>query len=123
MSCTVQLAAEAASDQRVCRRYKQPFDPWRCPVFSFAIILLILTAVVGSAAMSGVIFWLTSRLRRLESAREPGGTDLLSSHLDELTAELSVVRDQLDKLEQRTEFNERLLEGRMTAELPASPEE
>ena len=40
-----------------------------------------------------------------------------------MTAELATVREQLDMLEQRTEFNQRLLEGRSPDEYPAATEE
>ncbi len=94
-------------------------------MISLAVLLLVLVAVVGSGVMSGLIFWFTSRLKRLESKQEAGETGLLSSHLDELSAEISAVREQLDRLEQRTEFHERLLEGRPSngaPELPPAPE-
>ena len=39
-----------------------------------------------------------------------------------MTAELATVREQLDMLEQRTQFNQRLLEGRPLSPLPATEE-
>jgi Tfp pilus assembly protein PilO len=90
-------------------------------VINMVFMLILLVAVIGTGVLTGWVVWTMSRLRRLESAREAGETGLLSSHLDELTAELSAVRDQLDMLEQRTEFSERLLEGRTSTGAPASP--
>ncbi len=81
-------------------------------MFSLVFLAILLVAVVGSGVLTGWLFWLMSRLRSLESARGVGETGLLSSQLDGLTAELAAVRNQLDTLEQRTEFNERLLEDR-----------
>jgi len=93
-------------------------------VISLVAILIIFAAVIGTSVMGGTLFWLTSRLRRLESGRESGresdDTDLFSNAVDALTAELSVVRDQLDVLEERTEFNQRLLEGRSPSPPPAT---
>ena len=86
-------------------------------------LLIVFAAVVGSGVMTAVLFWFTSRLRRLESSQESSDAGLLSQSIEGLTAELSTVREQLDMLEQRTEFNERLLEGRSSDELPAGTEE
>jgi hypothetical protein len=95
-------------------------------VISLVAILIVFAGVLGTSVMGGVLFWLTSRLRRLESGRESGresdDTGLLTSAVDSLTAELSTVRDQLDMLEQRTEFNQRLLEGRPPSPPPATEE-
>ncbi len=91
-------------------------------MISLVAILIVVAGVLGTSVMGGVLFWLTSRLRRLESGRESDDTGLLTSAVDSLTAELSTVRDQLDMLEQRTEFNQRLLEGRPLSPLPATEE-
>ena len=90
-------------------------------MISMVYLMILLVAVIGSGVLTGWLFWLMSRLRRLESVREMGESGLLSSHLDGLTAELSAMREQLDLLEQRTEFTEHLLEGRSSTGAPASP--
>ena len=79
---------------------------------SLTFFLLLLVAVAGSGVLSVFMFSVLSRLRTLESSPgEPSGK-LPSGQLDKLVEELSSVRDQLDALEQRSEFHERLLEGR-----------
>ena len=79
---------------------------------SVAVLLLVLVAAVGSGVMSVFMFSALSRLRQLESRAGEQPRELPSAGLEELTAELSAVREQLEALEQRTDFNERLLEGR-----------
>ncbi len=91
-------------------------------MISMVFLTILLVAVIGSGVLTGWLFWLMSRLKRLESVRETADGGLLTGRLDELTAEMSAVRDQLEMLEQRTEFNERLLEGRPPTP-PAATEE
>jgi len=92
-------------------------------MFSVVGLMLVLVAAVGSGVLTGWLFWLMSRLRRLESSRESSDAGLLSQSIEGLTAELATVREQLDMLEQRTEFNQRLLEGRSPDEHLAATEE
>ena len=75
-------------------------------------LLIVMVAVSGSAVMTAVLFWLVSRVRRLERADEAKVAGALTSHVEELRSELASVRHQLEQLEERTEFNARLLEGR-----------
>jgi hypothetical protein len=93
-------------------------------VISLALILILIAAVAGSGLLSGWMVWMMSRTRRLEATPHGSEDGLLSGRLDELAAELSAVRRQLDDLEQRTDFNERLLEDRAPDQLPpVAPEE
>jgi len=92
-------------------------------MFSVVGLMLVLVAAVGSGVLTGWLFWLMGRLRRLESSRESSDAGLLSQSIEGLTAELATVREQLDMLEQRTEFNQRLLEGRSPDEHLAATEE
>jgi len=91
-------------------------------MFSVVGLMLVLVAAVGSGVLTGWLFWLMGRLRRLESARDGSDAGLLHNSLSNLTNELTAIREQLDQLEQRTEFNERLLEGRVSTP-PAGTEE
>ena len=81
-------------------------------MLSLTILTLILVAVVGSGIMSVFMFSVLSRLRQLESSSDQQSSELPPGQLNALADELSSVRDQLEALEQRTEFHERLLEGR-----------
>lgn len=81
-------------------------------MLSLTILLLILVAVAGSGIMSVFMFSVLSRLRQLESRSEEQLPELPSGQLNALADELSSVRNQLEALEQRSEFHERLLEGR-----------
>lgn len=94
-------------------------------MISLALILILIVAVAGSGLLSGWMVWMMSRTRRLEATPGGGEDALLAGRIEELTAELSAVRRQLDDLEQRTDFNERLLEDRGGAEQlpPATTEE
>ena len=81
-------------------------------MISMAVLLLVLVAVAGSTVLTWFMFSALARLRQLESSTTERPRELASGGLEELTAELSAVREQLEALEQRTDFNERLLEGR-----------
>ena len=81
-------------------------------MLSIAWLLIVIAAVVGSGVMTGLVTMLITRVRRLEETRQSNDSGLLAESFDKLAAELSAVRDQLDMLEERTDFNERLLEGR-----------
>jgi len=81
-------------------------------VLSLTVLVLILVAVAGSGIMSVFMFSVLSRLRTLESGSDEQPAELSGGRVGELADELSAVRDQLDALEQRAEFHERLLEGR-----------
>ena len=75
-------------------------------------LLIVMAAVSGSAVMTAVLFWLVSRVRRLERADELKAAGVLTSRVEELQAEIASLRGQLAQLEDRAEFHERLLEGR-----------
>lgn len=75
-------------------------------------LLIVMAAVSGSAVMTAVLFWIVSRVRRLEAADEEKTATVLTSRIEELHSELASLRDQLELLEERSEFNARLLEGR-----------
>jgi len=94
-------------------------------VISLALILILIVAVAGSGLLSGWMVWMMSRTRRLEATPTAGEDGLLADRLEQLTAEVTAVRQQLDDLEQRTDFNERLLEDRGRPEQlpPATPDE
>jgi hypothetical protein len=119
----VQLAAEPAAGQRVSRRCEQLLEPWRHLVLSVAVLLIIIVAVIGTGVMTGIITMLFSKIRRLEETEPRGDSRLPAESFDKLAAELTAVRDQLDMLEQRTEFNERLLEGRTPDDQPTVTDE
>ncbi|TFG63155.1 MAG: hypothetical protein E4H28_06765 [Gemmatimonadales bacterium] len=91
-------------------------------MFSVVGLMLILVAALGSGVLTGWLFWLMGRLRRLEIARDSSDGRLLSQSLDGVVSELAAVREQLNQLEQRAEFNERLLEARASTP-PAGTEE
>jgi len=92
-------------------------------VLSVAVLMIIIVAVIGTGVMTGIITMLISKVRRLEEIR-PGGDDgLLTESFDKLATELSAIRDQLEMLEQRTDFNERLLEGRPIDDEPTVTDE
>ena len=80
-------------------------------VFSAAMVLIILAAVLGSAVMVAAFGWLFVRMRRLE-AGDPGGRDLhhLLERMDDLREQFLNVQDELSQLNERVDFTERLLE-------------
>jgi len=80
-------------------------------VISLALMLLLIAAVAGSGLAAGWMVWMMSRTRRLEATLPDGEDGALAGRLEEIAAELSTVRRQLDDLEQRAEFTERLLEA------------
>jgi hypothetical protein len=102
---------------------QEPLKLWRYPVLSVAMLLIIIVAVIGTGVMTGLITMLFSKIRRLEETEPGSDSRLPAESFDKLAAELTAVRDQLDMLEQRTEFNERLLEGRTPDDQPTVTDE
>jgi len=92
-------------------------------VLSVAVLMIIIVAVIGTGVMTGIITMLISKVRRLEETG-PGGDDgLLTESIGKLATEVSAIHDQLEMLEQRTDFNERLLEGRTADDEPTVTDE
>jgi len=80
-------------------------------------LFVLIAAVVGSAGMVGVLAWIHQRLRRLESGTAPDSDRLLAENAD-LRDQLEAMRSDLNALDERVDFTERLLEGRKPEALP-----
>lgn len=90
-------------------------------MLSLPVLLLVIAAVVGSAAMTAIFGWLLHRINRLESSG-PDSARQLAPQLEALQEELASVRGDLEALAERVDFTERLLENPQTdhARLPPS---
>jgi len=80
---------------------------------SLVILFILFAAVIGSAAMVGVIGYLMNRIRQLElqasgelQPRRVIGSEGLR---DELRDELMAMQDEIERLTERVDFTERLL--------------
>lgn len=75
--------------------------------FDLVQLMVLLAAVVGSGAMTGIGVWFYHRMRRLE--RENSDYALLADRLDELRTQLQDTRDEMGSLHERVDFSERVL--------------
>jgi hypothetical protein len=87
-------------------------------------LLVLLAAVSGTAWIVGTVAWLWYRTKRLEEAILHGGGDRphLASELEDIRSQLTASGDEVERLRERLDFLERLLnrgapEGATTGEL------
>ena len=90
------------------------------------VVLIILSASIGSGALVAIAMWFYFRMKRLEAT---GGADL--KDLDRLAEQVAALRDQLlatreemGELHERVDFAERMLARGQTErlELPKPPD-
>lgn len=74
--------------------------------FSFLLMILI-TAVIGSSAMVAIGMSMFQRIRRLEAGL--GEMDRLAQDVDALRDQVAAARDEVGELGERMDFTERLL--------------
>lgn len=74
--------------------------------FSFLLMILI-TAVIGSSAMVAIGMSMFQRIRRLEAGQ--GEMDRLAQDVDALRDQVAAARDEVGELGERMDFTERLL--------------
>lgn len=89
----------------------------------FGEILILLAAIGGSGWVVGMFAWLWHRVRVLEMATAGvRATDAaqLRAELASLGGELSGNHEELEKLHERVDFLERLLEKGQDGQLPTS---
>lgn len=75
-------------------------------ILELPVLLLIFAAVVGAGSMAGVLGWMFHRLSRIEGGAGGDGPALAS-----LEADFKELGSQLQLLEERVTFSERLLEA------------
>ena len=76
---------------------------------TFALLLLLIVVVAGSAGMVTVLGWLHRRIARLEE-HGPGKARELVAENEELREQMRLLEVQLERLEDRVDFTEKLLE-------------
>jgi outer membrane murein-binding lipoprotein Lpp len=74
--------------------------------FSFLLMILI-TAVIGSSALVAIGMSMFQRIRRLEAGLSE--VDRLAEDVDALREHVLAARDEMGELGQRMDFTERLL--------------
>jgi hypothetical protein len=79
-------------------------------ISSLTVLFIIFAAVIGSTAMGGVLVYLLSRIRRIESGPPSAPPSrALAEDLARLESELEAMRDDVSALSERLDFTERLL--------------
>ncbi|MBT8397718.1 MAG: hypothetical protein HKO65_05845 [Gemmatimonadetes bacterium] len=88
-------------------------------MFSLVALLIIFAAVIGSAAMVGILAYFLSRIRRLEGGM-PGdqAPRQLTDQMDTMVEELMALQGEVNNLSERLDFTEKLL---MTGDGEAEP--
>jgi hypothetical protein len=79
-------------------------------VIGVAEVLVVLAAVSGSAWVMGMLGWLWHRVKRLEEQGGAGGTRPLASELEQIEGRLTASGRDLERLDERVDFLEKLLE-------------
>ncbi len=79
-------------------------------ISSLTALLIVFAAVVGSAAMMGILSYLLHRIRQIEAkATGEGGLHQLADRVEAMQEELSTVQTEMSTLSERLDFTERLL--------------
>jgi len=77
---------------------------------SLVVLFIIFAAVIGSAAMVGVLAYLLNRIRQLESGSSGGtGSGQLVEQVNRLREELLTVQEEMSSFTERLDFTEKLL--------------
>lgn len=77
---------------------------------ALSILVLLIIAVVGSAGMSAVLFWIANRINRIEG-RGPEEVRHLVAETEELQEQVMLLQSEVQRLTERVDFTEKLLEG------------
>jgi hypothetical protein len=76
---------------------------------TFAFLIVLIAAVIGSAGMVGVFAWLHQRISRLEDPSPVERKRLLSENTS-LHEQVETMRSEMRELAERVDFTEKLLE-------------
>ena len=81
-------------------------------ISSLTALFIVFAAVIGSAAMMGILAYLLHRIRQVET-RTPGevGSNQLADQVGGLQQELLAVQEELSPMSERLDFTEKLLSG------------
>ena len=80
-------------------------------MFSLVEIIILLVAVIGSGTMAALIMHVHARLQRLESGFDPADKPAaLVAKIDALRIDVESLQNTVERLTERTDFTERLLE-------------
>lgn len=86
-------------------------------MFGIVEMIILLVAVIGSGVMSAFLVWFIGRLRALERGlQDKGDVPALSAQIAALQGEVDSLQGTVQRLTERAEFTERLLEEK-TGEL------
>ena len=79
-------------------------------ISSLTALLIVFAAVIGSAAMMGILAYFLHRIRQIE-AKTTGeeGSNQLVDHVDAMREELLKVQEEMLALSERLDFTEKLL--------------
>jgi len=79
-------------------------------ISSLTALFIVFAAVIGSAAMVGIIAYFLHRIRQIET-RSTGeaGSHQLFDHVNEMREELLTVQEEVSALSERLDFTEKLL--------------
>lgn len=79
-------------------------------ISSLTALLIVFAAVIGSAAMMGILTYLFHRIRQIEAVNTgETGPGHLVDRVDAMQEELLTVREDMSALSDRLDFTERLL--------------
>ena len=79
-------------------------------ISSLTALFIVFAAVIGSAAMAGIIAYLLHRIRRIEAGTAgDAGSGQLSEQVSGMREELLAVQDEMSALSERLDFTEKLL--------------
>ena len=84
---------------------------------SVLFLMVLLAAVIGSSSLVAAFAWIIQRVSRLESASSPELDRLLSENA-ELRDQIESMRSDLQGLDERVDFTEKLLERKNPDALP-----
>lgn len=79
-------------------------------ISSLTALLIVFAAVIGSAAMMGIIVYFLHRIRQIEAkAIGEAGSHHLLDRVDAMQEELLAVQKEMSALSERLDFTEKLL--------------
>ena len=78
-------------------------------ISSLTALLIVFAAVIGSAAMVGIIAYFLHRLRQIETRTTGEAGSQLSDQVDGMRDELLAVQEEMSALSERLDFTEKLL--------------
>ena len=79
-------------------------------ISSLTALFIIFAAVIGSAAMVGILAYFLHRIRQIETGTAAGaGSKQLVDQVDGMREELTTVQEEMSALSERLDFTEKLL--------------